>query len=182
VRRGDERAYDALVQRHGEVAFRTAYFITHDASDAEDVVQDAFLKAFLALPRFRSGSPFRPWLLTIVANEARNRVAATRRRASLQLLVGASMSSHDPLLSPETVAVGAERRETLLAAVHLLSDRDRLVIACRYFLELSEEESAAVLGCRQGTVKSRLSRALGRLRGLLSTADVDVREGLVVHE
>jgi RNA polymerase sigma-70 factor (ECF subfamily) len=70
---GDVRAYGELVERYREVAFRTAYLIARNAADAEDAAQEAFVKAYYALGRFRAGEPFRPWLLRIAANEARNR-------------------------------------------------------------------------------------------------------------
>ena len=162
AREGDTAAYERLVRMHQAVAFRAAYLVTGDAAEAEDAAQEAFVKAYRALRRFRSGAPFRPWLLAIVANEARNRRRASGRRAGLALRVAGEGQSAPP--SPEAAVVAAERREELLAGLGTLSEGDRMVISCRYFLELSEEETAAALGCARGTVKSRLSRALGRLR------------------
>ena len=78
ARKGDQDAFGMLVERHQTVAFRTAYVICGNAADAEDAAQDGFIKARAAMGRFREGAPFRPWLLTIVANEARNRRRATR--------------------------------------------------------------------------------------------------------
>ena len=162
AREGDTAAYERLVRMHQAVAFRAAYLITGDAAEAEDAAQEAFVKAYRALGRFRPGSPFRPWLLAIVTNEARNRRRATGRRAGLALRAAGEGGAASP--SPEAAVVAAERREELLAGLGALSEGDRMVISCRYFLELSEEETAAALGCARGTVKSRLSRALGRLR------------------
>ena len=139
---GDADAYASLVRAHQDVAFRTAMLITQDAAEAEEAAQDAFVKAWRALPRFRAGEPWRPWVLTIVANEARNR----RRSAEAQV-------------------IAAESRSALLGALSRLRDDDRLVLGCRYLLELSEAETAAALGVKPGTVKSRTSRALERLRG-----------------
>jgi RNA polymerase sigma-70 factor, ECF subfamily len=164
AKRGDQDAYGDLVQAYQGIAFRTAYLIAGNAADAEDAAQEGFVKAWGALRRFRPGAPFRPWILQIVANEARNRRRAAGRRAQLTLRTVAATPSGEAAPSPEAVAVGAETREGLLAVVNQLRDDDRLVIACRYFLDLSEEETAAALGWRRGTVKSRLSRALGRLR------------------
>lgn len=167
ARRGDARAYGELVRAHQEAAFRTACLVSGDASDAEDAAQEAFVKAYRALGRFRAGAPFRPWLLSIVANEARNRRKAAGRRAGLALRVAAETSrgGENPGFSPpESAVVAAERREELLAALGGLGDADRIVISCRYFLGLSEAETAAAAGCARGTVKSRLSRAIGRLR------------------
>jgi RNA polymerase sigma factor (sigma-70 family) len=164
ARSGDDRAYGLLVERHQALAFRAAYLVTRSAEDAEDAAQDAFVKAYRALPRFRRGAPFRPWLLRIVANEARNRRRSARRREALALRAAGDPVSGGAAPSPESHAVASERRALLLEALEGMAEQDRLVIACRYFLDLSEEETAATLGCRRGTVKSRLSRALERLR------------------
>jgi RNA polymerase sigma-70 factor (ECF subfamily) len=156
-------AYEELVRRYQEVAVRTAHVIA-PAADADDAAQEAFVKAWIALPRFRPGAPFRPWLLQIVANEARNRRRSAGRREGLAIRATVDRPSDDAAPSPETAALVAERRTALLGAVNRLRDEDREVIAARYFLELSEAETADVLRIPRGTVKSRLSRALGRLR------------------
>ncbi len=165
ARRGDQAAFEELVHRHQTIAFRTAVMLTGSAADAEEAAQDAFVKAWSALPRFRRGAPFRPWLLAIVANEARTRRRAAGRREAWTLRAveaerGAPHADGDPAA---TVAV-RERSAELRAALASLDERDRTVLGLRYLLDLSEREMAAVLGCRQGTVKSRLSRALERLR------------------
>ena len=152
------------MRAHQGIAFRTAYVIVGNASDAEEAAQEAFVKAYRALGRFRRGSPFRPWLLRIVANEARNRRRSAGRRAALSLRAAADESSGDAAPSPEGALLADEERGRLLAAVNELREEERLVIACRFFLELSEEETAAVLDVRLGTVKSRTSRALEHLR------------------
>src|SRR4051794_21445755 len=145
-----------LVRRHQEVAFRTAYAICRDAAEAEDATQEAFIKAHRALGRFRSGRPWRPWLLRIVANEARNRRRSAGRREHLVTLAaqGASTMTDAP----------SHTQSELTAALDRLEAPHREVVLLRHVLELSEEETAAALGCRPGTVKSRLSRALARLR------------------
>ena len=131
------------------------------------------MKAFYALPRFRSGAAFRPWLLRIVANEARNRVRSAGRREALAVrfetdpAAGLSGTSGGAASSPEVLALGEEDRRRLSEAIERLEPRDREVIALRYFLELSEAEMAAALGVAKGTVKSRLARAIGRLRNEL---------------
>jgi RNA polymerase sigma factor (sigma-70 family) len=163
------------VRRHEQIAFRTAYLITGDAAEAEDAAQEAFVKAYYALARFRPGASLRPWLLKIVANEARNHRVARGRRTRL-LRAAADLPSAPVAPSPETAAEANERREQLLRAVGNLRDQDRQVVVFRYFLDLSEVEMAAALGCRRGTVKSRLSRALHRLRGLMGRAPSDDEE------
>jgi RNA polymerase sigma-70 factor (ECF subfamily) len=166
---GDVRAYGELVDRYREISFRTAYLIARNSADAEDATQDAFVKAYYALDRFRSAEPFRPWILRIVSNEARNRRRSAGRRERLALRVVERRGPGDAAPSPDAAAIAEETRRTLLAALETLPERDRQVIACRYLLELSEAETAQTLGVRPGTVKSRLSRALTRLRGELPT-------------
>jgi RNA polymerase sigma-70 factor (ECF subfamily) len=164
ARRGDLEAWETLVRTYQGIAFRTAYVLAGNAADAEEAAQDGFVKAQRALGRFRRGAPLRPWLLRIVANEARNRRRSAGRRERLVLLAAAESRPGDAVPSPEAALVAREDQERLLAAVERLPDGHRDAIACRYFLELSEEETAAALGVRRGTVKSRLARALARLR------------------
>lgn len=164
AQRGDVDAFEEIVHRYQDIAFRTAYVITGSAADAEEAAQDAFVKAFRALNTFRTGAEPRPWLLKIVANEARNRVRSAGRRRQLELRVAEGFRTGDAAPSPEAAAVDADERRRLLGLVNQLSEEDRLIIASRYFLDLSGEESSAVLGIPEGTVKSRLSRALTRLR------------------
>jgi RNA polymerase sigma factor (sigma-70 family) len=164
ARRGDGSAYAELVRTHQEIAFRTAYLITRNAADAEDAAQDGFVKAYYALSRFRRGAPLRPWLLRIVANEARNRRRSEGRREALAARAAVALPSGDAAPSPEGSALAADERARLLAALEALPEEQRLTVGCRYLLDLSEEETAAALGVRRGTVKSRLARALERLR------------------
>ena len=163
ARDGDVAAYEELVTRYQALAFRVAWLVVRHRGEAEDAVQDAFVKAYYALPRFRPGAPFRPWLLRIVANEARNRGRSTRRHDRLTLRAAATDGpAQSP--SPEGVALARDDAETLTAALDRLPERDRLVIAYRYLFEMTEAETADALGVRPGTVKSRLSRAMVRLR------------------
>jgi RNA polymerase sigma-70 factor (ECF subfamily) len=166
AQRGDAAAYEEIVQRYQQIAFRTAFVITGSAADAEDAAQDGFVKAYRALKSFRVGADPRPWLLRIVANEARNRVRSSQRRHGLELRLAEGFRPGDAAPSPEAAAVATEDRRRLLDLVNALGEEDRLVISSRYFLELSGEETAAALGIPEGTVKSRLSRALTRLRAL----------------
>jgi RNA polymerase sigma factor (sigma-70 family) len=163
ARRGDEAAYGDLVTTHQEMAFRVAYLVVGDAAEAEDAAQEAFVKAFRALDRFRDGSPFRPWLLRIVSNTARNRRRAAGRRLGLQVRAEAEMPGDATAPSAEDSVLKHERRRAVLAAINALSPDDRLVIGARYFLDFSEAEIASLAGVAPGTVKSRLSRARARL-------------------
>jgi RNA polymerase sigma-70 factor, ECF subfamily len=167
ARRGDVGAYEQLVGRYQEPVFRAAYLVTRSAADAEEAAQDAFVKAYAALDRFRAGAPLRPWLMRIAVNESRNRRRAAGRRGALALRAAAERPSEGADPSPEAALLAAERRRELLRSLDRLGERDRLVIACRFFLDLSERETSEVLGWRLGTVKSRLARALARLRAEL---------------
>lgn len=164
---GDQRAYAELLARHQSVAFRSAYLIAGSAAEAEDATQEACVKAWLALERFRAGAPFRPWLVRIAMNEARNRRRAAGRRAGLVLRLSPGFAESGSVPSAESAALEGEERAQLAAAVACLREDDQLIIAARYFLGLSESETAIALKLRRGTVKSRLSRALGRLQAQL---------------
>lgn len=166
ARGGDAHAYEDLVRLHQHTAFRAACVLAGSASDAEEAVQDAFVKAWEALDRFRPGAPFRPWLLAIVANEAKTRRRAAARRGSWTARAADELLATGPTLAPsaDIAVLAGERRDLLLGALDRLPERDRTAIELRYLLDLSEHEMAAALRCRRGTVKSRLSRALERLR------------------
>ena len=165
AQRGDARAFEELARPHWEVAFRVAIVVTGDPSEAEDAAQEGLVKAWRALGRFRVGQPFRPWLLKIVANEARNR----RRGAGRRLGLAARLRELTPdasAASAESAALARAERQELLTALGRLSDGARSVLVYRYLLGLSEAETAAAAGIRIGTVKSRTARALAQLEKL----------------
>ena len=168
---GDQRAFGQLLERHQAVAFRAACLITGSAAEAEDATQEACVKAWLSLWRFRPDAPFRPWLVRIAINEASNRRRGAGRRATLVLRLAPEAADADSAPAAETEALAGEERARLTAAVGRLREGDQLVIASRYFLGLSEAETAIALGLRRGTVKSRLSRALGRLQTELEASE-----------
>ena len=162
-------AYAALVRAHEPAARRLAFVLC--GSDGDDAVQEAIVKGWYSLDRFRGDAPFRAWLLRIVANEARNRRRSAGRREALALRLVEGRPDGGAAPSPEGAAFDRARSDALVRAMGRLKEDDRLVLAYRYFLDLSEAELAHVLGCRPGTVKSRLHRALGRLRDLLPGDD-----------
>ena len=174
AQRGDQPAFGELVSRYQQIAFRVAFFVTRDRDDAADAAQQAFIKAYRGLGRFRGGSPFQPWLLRIVTNEARNLQRAAGARGRLALRMGRDA---DVAESPEAHAEVAERRTLLLAALDRCRPDDQEVITYRYFFDLSEAEMATALACPPGTVKSRLSRALGRLRAELTRSGSEATPG-----
>jgi len=165
ARRGDRDAYEFLVARHSVAAHRTAALLGA-GDDADDVVQESFVKAFRRLSRFRGDSGFRTWLLAIVGNETRNLHRSRKRRDGLALRA-AAVSDPDEPTDPVEAAVAAERRRRLVEAIESLDGRDRDVVICRYLLDLTELETAATLAWPLGTVKSRTARALVKLRARL---------------
>ncbi len=148
AQRGDGRAFEGLVRRHGEILFRVAFLVVGDAAEAEDVVQEAFVKSWRALARFRAGEPIRPWLVRIVATEARNRRRPAGRRSQLSLRAAREPVSGDAAPSPETALFAAEERSLLLERLESVPERARLVLVCRYLLGMSELETAAAVGVR----------------------------------
>lgn len=170
AKKGDEAAYGELVRAHQDIARRVAYLVLRRHNDVDDVVQMAFVKAFRALNRFRSGSDFRPWILRIVRNEALNQARSSGRRDRLALKVASASGGAAP--SPEAMVVEAERREELLTALEELPKSLRDVVECRFLLGLSEATTAGLLQIPTGTVKSRTSRAMDRLRNSLAGIDL----------
>lgn len=169
ARDGDSDAFGELVTTHQQAAFRVACLLAGDPADAEEAAQEGFVRAWSALGRFRDDAPFRPWLLAIVGNEARNR---RRSRARREGVVGRALAlvgrEHDD--GPDLAVILAEARSEVRGGLVALPAGERAVVACRYLLDLSEAETAAVLGIPPGTVKSRLHRGLGRLRAALGPA------------
>jgi len=162
AKQGDVDAYGELVRRYQRDARRTAAAIAGGGC-ADDVAQEAFVRAFGFLHRFRAGAPFRPWLLAVVANVARNQTRSSHRWARAVRAPGERGRIAMTTPSAEDEAMTRRRDGTVRAALDTLPLRYRDVVACRYLLDLSEEETAHVLGIARGTVKSRLSRALDRL-------------------
>jgi RNA polymerase sigma-70 factor (ECF subfamily) len=174
AQQGDERAWEALVRQHQEPVFRLAYLFLGDPDEADDVAQECFIRAYASLNRFDLTRPMRPWLLGIAANLARNRRRSLGRFFKMvQKLV---YDITPPLKGEQN---GEDRRwqsQELNAAVQRLSESDRQIVYLRYFLELSVEETAQTLEIATGTVKSRLHRALERLRSVIQREYPDLKE------
>ncbi|CAN5320429.1 RNA polymerase sigma factor SigM [soil metagenome] len=169
AKEGDHTAYAELVRAHQEVARRLAYLILQRRDDVDDAVQDAFVKAYQAIGGFRSGADFRPWILRIVRNEALNRRRGRIRRERLALR--AANAAGDAAPSPEVMVERQDERRRVLNAVEELPEALRRVIECRFLLGLSEAATADFLRIPSGTVKSRTSRAMDRLRGVLGESE-----------
>lgn len=158
-------AYGELVRRYQQDARRTAAVIA-GVSVADDAAQEAFVRAHRNLASFRAGAPFRPWLLAVVANVARNqRRSASRWTRAVQQ--SGERGGRHVAASAEDEMLTRQGSSAVRAALDALPPRYRDVVNCRYLLDLSEAETARVLGLARGTVKSRLSRALDRLEGQL---------------
>jgi RNA polymerase sigma-70 factor (ECF subfamily) len=174
VRDGDDSAWEKLVQAHQQPVFRLSYLLLGDAADAEDNAQETFLRAWRALDRFDTSRSLRPWLLSIAANLARN------RRRSIGRYFGAvqRLWQSDPR-HPTTVEEHTQQRsqsESLWQAVQRLQPDHQQVIYLRYFLEMSVEDTAETLGTTPGTVKSRLHRAIERLRQVIDAEYPGLKE------
>jgi RNA polymerase sigma-70 factor (ECF subfamily) len=166
---GDHEAYAALVRPHQHVAYRVAVAVTGWAAGAEEAVQNAHVKAYRSLGRFRRDAPFRPWLLGIVVHEAHNALRAERRHE--RLAVRAASRHETPQAPAEDTVLAREEVETVLRALGRLGEADRLAIALRYFAHLSDADAAELAGTTAGGFRVRVMRARRRLEALLEEAD-----------
>jgi RNA polymerase sigma-70 factor, ECF subfamily len=174
ARAGDAAAWEQLITTHQEAVFRLAYLMLGDPAEAEDAAQEALIRASRALTRFDESRPLRPWLLKIVSNQARNRRRAAGRYVAA--IRRALLAEPEPAIHPAAEHDTLSDARDLWAAVRRLEPRDQEIVYLRYFLEIPVTETAETLGVPEGTVKSRLSRALARLR------DVIVREFPALRE
>lgn len=175
ARDGDGAAWETLTRQHQEAVFRLAYLILGDPADADDVAQEAFIRAFRALDRFDLSRALRPWLLSITANLARNRLRSfSRYLAALQRFARADPDSLAGRMDDDP---GESR--LLWQAVRRLGEADQEVVYLRYFSGLSEAETAETLGLPIGTVKSRTHRALERLRTVIDRDFPGLRESVL---
>jgi len=168
---GNGGAFGELVRPHQQAALRVATVVLGTSEGADDVVQHAIERAWRAVRTFDADRPFGPWFLRIVANCARNDRRSRGRRGRLQVRVASVPEA--VVITPDQIAVADEDRQRVVDAMNRLSRADRLVIALRFFEEMNEHDMAETLDCRAGTVKSRLSRAMSRLRTELERTEID---------
>ncbi|HEY3475550.1 MAG TPA: sigma-70 family RNA polymerase sigma factor [Anaerolineales bacterium] len=162
---GEAAAWEPLVLAHQEAVFRLCYLLLGDPDDAEDIAQETFLRAWNHLARFDATRPLRPWLLSIASN-----LASNRRRSAGRYLAALTRAFRSEPASSNTIEERSMQHmeaSSLWQAVQTLSLPDQQIVYLRYFLELSVAETAQALDVPEGTVKSRLSRALERLRGII---------------
>ena len=164
AQRGDLRAFDLLVLKYqGRIAALVSRYIS-DASEVEDVTQEAFIKAYRALDKFRGDSAFYTWLYRIAANAAKNYLVARGRRPGADATIEDAEAFGDTDLasesgSPEAVAMGDELAEVVAAALQALPEELRAALTLRELEGLCYDDIADVLGCPVGTVRSRIFRA-----------------------
>lgn len=176
ARGGDNQAFGELVGRHGPMVYNLALRLLNNAQEAEDMAQEAFVRAWQALPGFRGDSAVSTWLYRITTNLCYNRLP--HLRASLLALdadAADEVSDDRPL--PESRLQSAEMRRELFAAVDALPDHYRLLIQLRHIQGLGYNEIAAVTGMPLGTVKTGLHRAHRRLRAMLDEGSMATGEG-----
>jgi RNA polymerase sigma-70 factor (ECF subfamily) len=180
---GDDVSFECIMRRHNRLLFRTARSILASDAETEDALQEAYLRAWRALPTFRSDSKLSTWLVRIVINEALGRL---RRRSAQVIPLDASMDGHDepledsiaddPDQQPERIAMRGEMRRLMEARIDTLPDSFRTVFMLRAVEEMNVEEVATVLELEEATVRTRYFRARGLLREGLSR-DVDLAIG-----
>jgi RNA polymerase sigma-70 factor (ECF subfamily) len=163
---GDEEAFRELIERYSRVLFGTAYLITRDRGLAEDAVQTTLIQVWKSLPKTSLHSSFKAWLVRIVVNEVKKQYR--KKRVQTISLEQISEVSGDPD-EVETTIMHKEERQNLKLAVQLLPIEQREAVVLRYFSELTVPEVAAILREREGTIKSRLSRAISRLGEILKS-------------
>lgn len=162
---GDALAWEPLVLAHQQAVFRLAYLLLGDPDEAEDIAQETFLRAWKHLKRFDATRPLRPWLLSIASN-----LASNRRRSVGRYLAALTRAFHDEPASinnTEENSSQAMQANDLWKAVQTLKLPDQQIVYLRYFLDLSVTETAEVLQVAEGTVKSRMSHALEKLRNVI---------------
>ncbi|MBS0475341.1 MAG: RNA polymerase sigma factor [Proteobacteria bacterium] len=185
VRRGEREAFRTIMQRYNQRLYRVARGIVADDAEAEDVVQESWVRAFAALNGFRGDAALLTWLTRIVINEARGRLRRRRPRADLSEVETAQQSGSlivafpggRPVENPEEEAARAQARSLLERAVDRLPEPFRMVFLLRDVQELTIEESASILGVRPETIKTRLFRARRQLRNILDATLADALHG-----
>jgi RNA polymerase sigma-70 factor (ECF subfamily) len=165
-RAGDRTAFAELVALHQDAVVRVASRIV-GPDDSEDVAQDAFLRAFHRLDRFRGEGPFRGWLLQIARNSALDHLSARRQRAAMNDVLDADAGEQRGTRVPARELEASERRERLRSKLRLLSDAHRTVLVLRDLEGLSYYEIAETTDTPLGSVKGRLHRARAELADLL---------------
>ena len=161
---GDVRAFEALVERHQRSVFALCYTILRSRADAEDAAQEAFVVAWERLPALAEPVAWNPWLRRIAVSRS---IDAARRRARGHAVSPLPQSACGAVGTVSDSALLVESRDQIERALVRLAPEDRALLALRYYLDLEVADAASAIGMRVGTAKSRLHRAMERLRTLL---------------
>ncbi len=174
ARLGNTAAWEELVSTHQQPVFRLAYLLLGDPDEAQDIAQEAFIRAYYALPRFDLSHPLRPWLLRIVSNLTKN-----RHRSLGRFFAALGRFSREP----EPASPASDDAELLWQAIRRLARPHQQALYLRYFMDMSEAEIAQTLDIAPGTVKSRLHRAQHSLRDLIARdyPDLQPEQGSAIH-
>jgi RNA polymerase sigma-70 factor (ECF subfamily) len=174
TRAGDTDAFRVLVERHSRALFRLAYRMTGNQQDAEDVVQDSFLRAYKQLARFDERASFGTWLYRIAVNCSLDLVRSRKRRNELAAPANSGVDDPDPTLTlpsgdpaPDRIAMSGEVRDRVAEAMTELSASERTAFVLRHFEGMCIEEVSRVLGCQPGAAKHSVFRAVQKLRRAL---------------
>jgi RNA polymerase sigma-70 factor (ECF subfamily) len=170
ARNGDQQAFETLVKRYEKKVFRLAYGFVQDRAAADDLAQEVFVKAYLALPKFRATSEFGTWLYRIAVNHVKDhlRKVARRREVSLEELRELPFAADDEAKAREMGQAEERRRKVILRILETLPPKYRLILTLRDVEGLSYEEITRILKISPGTVDSRLYRARRMLRQKMS--------------
>ena len=175
ARLGDADAFRALVERHSRPLFRLAFRMTGNQHDAEDVVQESFLRAWRQLGKFDERASFGTWLYRIATNCSLDVMRSRKRRSKQEAGPEAAVSEmEDPVLSlpsgdptPERLAMSGQVRECVAEAMNELSASERTAFVLRHFEGMRIEDVSRVLGCQPGAAKHSVFRAVQKLRRAL---------------
>lgn len=186
---GNHEEFDILIERYSTKLYHVAFGMLSNQQDAEEVVQDAFVRAFKALDRFRGEASFSTWIHRIVSNLAKNKYHWNRRRgAKLNISLYQPKSSHDDTseeheillpdnsMNPGVMLENVEMEQGAMAEFNRLPDKLKQAMLLRHVSEFSYEQIAEVLGCKIGTVKSRIARGREMMRSKLNSVNVDNKD------
>ncbi|MBD5549798.1 MAG: RNA polymerase sigma factor [Lachnospiraceae bacterium] len=176
LKQGSHEAFDLLYEKYKNLVIRTAYLITGNQPDSEDAAQETFVKVYLHITELKNNAGFKPWMMQILVRTAYRMGKKKSREVPDEEIE--HLSENKSILSPLGHVIKREEAEMISRAVAALPVKQRAVVVLYYYNELSVGEIAKMLGCREGTVKSRLHTARKYLKGKLEST-ADIREDLV---
>lgn len=167
LKRGDREAFDLLYEKYKNLVIRTAYLITGNKPDSEDVAQETFVKVYLHISELKNDAGLKPWMMRILVRTAYRSARKRNREVPDEEIERLSEGEDRTILSPLGQMIKREEAEVISGAVSALPVKQRTVVVLYYYNEFSVSEIAGMLNCREGTVKSRLHTARKFLKGEL---------------